>query len=130
PRLGVPRIIELLNRWRREAAARPGAVLLRYEDVRADPAAGLRVLADFFGCPASDAEIAAAVEFARFENMRARERAGRFAGADLRPTDVADEQSFKTRRGVVGGYRDELPPDVVAALDALVAEHLAPAFGY
>jgi hypothetical protein len=37
---------------------------------------------------------------------------------------------YKARRGKVGGYRDELPPETVAAVDALIDRGLDPVFGY
>lgn len=130
PHLGVPRVIEHQNRWLREMAERPNARMVRYEDLRADPPPRLRELAAWMGFDATDAEIEAAVRFGSFESMRAREREGRFQGADLTPADVADGDSFKVRRGVIGGYRDYFDPEQARALDALVAEHLDPAFGY
>jgi hypothetical protein len=62
--------------------------------------------------------------------MREREREGRFAGTDLTPSDRNDADSFKVRRGVVGGHRDYFDDAQARALDALVAERLDPAFGY
>jgi alcohol sulfotransferase len=130
PHLGVPRVVEHMNRWRHELAARPGAMLLRYEDLRADPAGRLREVAAWMGFAATDAEIAAAVRFGAFDSMRAREREGRFEGADLTPRDARDGDSFKVRRGVVGGYRDYFDDAEVRVLDALVDERLDPFYGY
>jgi alcohol sulfotransferase len=62
--------------------------------------------------------------------MREREREGRFASDDLTPRDHSDTDSFKVRRGVIGGYRDYFDDAQCAALDALVAERLDPFFGY
>jgi len=130
PHLGVPRVIEHLNRWRRELAERPHALLVRYEDLRADPAGKLREVAAWMGFDASDAELAEAVRFGSFESMREREREGRFATADLTPRNRDDTDSFKVRRGVIGGYRDYFDDAQARALDALVAEQLDPCFGY
>jgi len=128
--LGVPRVIEHLNRWRHELAARPDALLLRYEDLRADPAGKLREVAAWLGFDATDAEIAEAVRFGSFESMRKKEREGGFESDDLTPRDVGDSDSFKVRRGVIGGYRDYFDDAQARALDALVAERLDPFFGY
>lgn len=130
PHLGVPRVIEHMNRWRGELAARPNALLLRYEDLRAEPAKKLREVAAWLGFAATDAEIAEAVRFGSFDSMREREREGRFEGADLTPRDRSDTDSFKVRRGVIGGYRDYFDDAQADALDALVAERLDPFFGY
>jgi hypothetical protein len=128
--LGVPRVIEHMNRWRHELADRPKALLVRYEDLRADPAAKLREVAAWMDFAASDAEIAAAVRFGSFDSMRRKEREGGFEGSDLTPRDAGDSDSFKVRRGVIGGYRDYFDEAEVRALDALVAERLDPFYGY
>ena len=41
-----------------------------------------------------------------------------------------DPQSYKVRRGKVGGYRGDFTPEQVTALDAIVAAELDPVFGY
>ena len=55
-----------------------------------------------------------ALEFSRFGNMKKLEAAGAFASKILQPTDVADPESFKVRRGKVGGYTDYLTGDDLA----------------
>ncbi len=49
-----------------------------------------------------------ALEFSRFENMQKLEAAGAFDSNILHPGDVRDPESFKVRRGKVGGYREYL----------------------
>ena len=98
--------------------------------MRADPHATLRRVAEFVDGPFTEEEIAAAVEFAAFDNLQAKERAGFFPNFRLQPGDVRDPQSFKVRRGKVGGYREDFTPEQAAALDALVAAELDPSFGY
>jgi hypothetical protein len=43
---------------------------------------------------------------------------------------AGDPGSYKTRRGTVGGHRDELTPGQIAHLDQLVAASQAGRFGY
>jgi hypothetical protein len=52
------------------------------------------------------------------------------ASEKLRPVRAGDPGSYKTRRGTVGGHRDELTPDQIARLDRLVAASQAGRFGY
>ena len=49
-----------------------------------------------------------ALEFSRFENMQKLEAAGAFDSKILHPGDVRDPESFKVRRGKIGGYREYL----------------------
>ncbi|MCX8102352.1 MAG: sulfotransferase domain-containing protein [Geminicoccaceae bacterium] len=129
-RMGLPFVIESMNRWARERAAMPRALLVRYEDLRAEPLRELGRLADFLGLGARETELAAAVEYARFERLQAREVGGFYDRAILRPGDRADPRTYKVRRGEVGGYRNDFSPEEVAVLDRLVDERLLPGYGY
>ncbi|WP_374440496.1 hypothetical protein, partial [Stella sp.] len=73
--------------------------------------------------------IAATVEECRFERMQALELAGAIPGRRLAVADPANPESRKVRRGKVGGYRDYLPPEDVAWIDAYLARHLDPWYG-
>jgi hypothetical protein len=70
------------------------------------------------------AELEAVWEGARFDRMRAREASGELAkryGRALTPGDPTDADSFKVRRGVIGGYRDELSAEDVTFCDDWLA---------
>jgi hypothetical protein len=61
--------------------------------------------------------------------MKKMEAAGAFASKILQPTDVADPESFKVRRGKVGGFTDYLTGDDLACANEAVRK-LDPRFGY
>lgn len=129
PRWGIEGLVRVLNRWRVRFAEHPHCHWLRYEDLKRDAGGELARLFAAIEVPVGAASIAGAVEFARFDRMKAAEAAGVHGDARLRPGDPARPESFKVRRGQVGGYRDELDPDSIAWLDAAVAR-LDPAYGY
>jgi len=94
----------------------------RYEAMHRDPAASLRTALDFLGArDVPDRVVADAVEFSRFENLRRAEAEDRFGSHMLRTPSNADPESFKVRKGKVGGFRDYLSPDDVAYIDAAEA---------
>jgi hypothetical protein len=62
--------------------------------------------------------------------MRRLEETGRIAHSRMAPGDPNDPESFKTRRGEIGGYLGYLSPGQIASMDAYMAEHLDPVFGY
>jgi len=128
----LPRIIEFLNAWSREIPNLPDILVVRYEDLMANPADCLERILQFLGMPGEREEIAEAVRFAQFANMRGLEAGAAFGSTDRRitPGDPKNPQSFKVRRAKVGGYRDYFTDDEVAAIDDLVATRLAPEFGY
>ena len=70
-----------------------------------------------------------ALEFSRFENMQKLEAAGAFDSKILHPGDVRDPESFKVRRGKVGGYREYLSAEDQAFAASELAK-LDTRFGY
>jgi alcohol sulfotransferase len=132
PGCGLPRIIDFMNLWAAERARVHELLLARYEDLRADPHAQLHRIAAFLDGSADEDALRHAVAFASVENMRAMERrkSFRLAGRRMKPGDLANPDSFKVRRAVVGGYRDELDSEQIARIDELVAAKLSPLYGY
>jgi hypothetical protein len=124
--------VDFMNSWQEELADPARRLLVRYEDLRSEPAVHLQRVLEFLGAAPTSAEIAEAVEFAAFDNMKKLEESAAFGSDDRRivPGEASNPESFKVRRGKVGGYRDYLSADEAAALDRLVAAKLSPAFGY
>ena len=130
PRHGIASMIEIMNGWLNEWSGSPNFLLVRYEDLQIAPETDFRELLKFLGETEPDADaFAHAIEFSRFGNMKKMEAAGAFSSKILQATDVADPESFKVRRGKVGGYPDYLMgEDLVYANEALRA--LDARFGY
>jgi hypothetical protein len=137
-RFGARKIAAFYRHWQAARDLPDAFLFLRYEALHADPSAVLAEVLDFLGVRDVPAPaIAAAVEFARFDNLRSLESSGRIESMGARsgpmlstPAD-ADPETFKVRRGKVGGFRDYLTDEDVAWIDAVVAEadcpFLAPA---
>lgn len=128
---GVPRIVDYFNGW---AAAMPelkDVLVVRYEDMRTDPAAVLSKIFAFTGTDISDEQIQAAVEFAAYDNMKKMEQESFFkgSGARVKAADKDNPQSFKVRKAKVGGYRDYFTDEQCEQLEQMVSE-LDPMFGY
>ncbi len=106
-------------------------MLLKYEELRSDTVKQLRRVIDFWGLEdVSDRTITEAVEFCRFENMRKLEQANTFKSKKMAPANHWDNESYKIRKGTVGGYRDYLSPEDVRFLDELMREVLPDSFDY
>src|SRR6266536_2800228 len=129
-RFGVRAIINTMNDWIDEFSRRDNFILIRYEALHASPAEHFRDLLAVLGESTPDMTMfQEALEFSRFENMQKLEAAGAFDSKILRPGDVRDPESFKVRRGKVGGYREYLSvEDQKYAADALA--ELDVRFGY
>ena len=128
-RHGIASMIEIMNGWLGEWSGKPNFLLVRYEELQRSPAETFRELLRFLGEPAPDEEaFAHALEFSRFGNMKKMEAAGAFASKILQATDVGDPESFKVRRGKVGGFTDYLTGDNLAYANEAMTK-LDPRFG-
>lgn len=87
-------------------------LMIRYEDMKSDPVKVLIAALDFAGLPATRAEAEQAASFATFEALRDQEQRQGFRES---PTRGAPRAFF--RRGVSGGWRDELTADQVARIE-------------
>jgi hypothetical protein len=129
---GLPAILDFFEIWERELPKVRASIIVRYEDMRADPAGALgRVLA-FLGTPGTPEQIESAVAYAAYDNMKQLEQKDVFwlSGIRLRPGDRANPDSYKVRRAKVGGWRDYFDDRESAAIDAMLAARPLPLFGY
>ncbi len=124
---GLPKVIDYLNLWAREAPRCADFLLVRYEDMRADTAGTLERIVKFIGTPGTAEQIRGAVEFASVENMRAMETTRTFwlSGSRMVAKDASNPDSFKVRKAKVGGYRDYFDDAQVLEMQALVKKELA-----
>jgi hypothetical protein len=124
-------VLAYYNVWARSRALPREFLVVRYEDLRRDTGRELERLLAFLGVrDVSAATVGEAVRFASFESMREMESAGSLESGRLRPRDPNDPESFKTRRGKVGGFVDYLTPDEVAEVERRIGSTLDPSFGY
>jgi hypothetical protein len=100
---GLEKIILYNQMWLEFASKRPQMMVASYEGLRADTETLLADIIAFFGAE--------------------KEKAGEYAsvyGKILSPADPEQPDSFKVRKGVVGGYVDELSADDIAYCDQTV----------
>jgi Sulfotransferase domain len=127
---GIGSIVTTMNEWLNEFSGRSGFSLVAYESLRAQPAKQFRDILALVGeADPSMSIFQAALEFSDFENMQRLEAAGVFDSKILRARDVTDPQSFKVRRGKIGGYRDYLSAED-RQYAAAIMKKLYPRFGY
>jgi hypothetical protein len=129
-RFGIRAIIQTMNKWMKMFAGRGNFQITKYESLRKEPTEAFRTFLEALGESAPDIPILTeALEFSRFENMQQMEAAGAFHSKILQPGDVRDPESFKVRRGKIGGFAEYFSPeDRRYASDAM--KELDSRFGY
>ena len=132
PKAGLPVILDFLEVWQRELPKVKDSVVIRYEDMRAEPGRELGRALEFLRVAHTDRQLEEAVAFASYENMKQLEQKQVFRthGQRLVPGDRGNPDSYKVRRAKVGGYRDYFDDEQVAAIDDLVCQRAGPLFGY
>jgi alcohol sulfotransferase len=127
---GLPTIVAYMNIWDRARATIRDLLMVRYEAFRTQPEATLAKVSEFLGLPATSQQIAEAVSYAAFENLRKKEELGAISSHRLGARQEGNPDSLKVRRGKVRGYLDYFSAEEVARLEAYVRDHLAPNYGY
>jgi len=129
---GLSKVIDFMNGWAREFERLEDVLVVRYEDLRAQPEATLAGIAEFIETPGAPEEIRDAVEFASVENMRKMEQRRVFwlSGGRMVAKDRNDPNTYKVRRAKVGGYRDYFNDDEVNEIESIIRSRLSPTFGY
>lgn len=130
PVFGIALMIETMNEWVKEFAWRRDCILVRYEDLHLAPNEQFRrVLVALGETEPQAGQFENALEFSRFDNMRKMEASLEYDRQLLQPGDVNDSESYKVRRGKIGGYVDYLDPSDVGYADQAMAT-LDRRFGY
>jgi hypothetical protein len=126
-RLGIVRIMDFNTTWLRALRTR-SATIVTYEQMRADPGAVLRLLLHSFDQTVDDETIQLAVAAGSFDIMRQQETAGnKYNDVQLNLRDPSDPETYKVRRGIVGGYRDYLSAEDIEYCRKVIGRY--PAFG-
>ncbi|TIY09030.1 MAG: sulfotransferase domain-containing protein [Mesorhizobium sp.] len=111
PQFGIERTLRFNAMWLAAIRERDDVLITRYETLHSDAASELRQIAKWLNVEPDEEEITKAIDVGRFESMRNKESSGQSDeryGHRLRTVDSTDSDSFKVRRGVVGGYKDYL----------------------
>lgn len=123
---GIDPIINYYNAWIENQDVFSSFLVLKYEDFHTDPLGTLGGLFDFAKVAVSNEQLADAIEFASFDNMRNMEQSQELDWIGLPGAD--DRHGLKTRRGQVGGYHDEMSADDLAYINQSILDHLSPFF--
>lgn len=125
-------IIQFYNIWaHNKEVFGDGLLLVRYEDLQETPQKELLRVMNFLGLKnVSNEIIEEAVTFASFRKMQAREQENVKSVMKLRPADVCDKESYKARKGKIGGFADYLSSEDIKYLEKKMKSKLSSFYGY
>jgi hypothetical protein len=126
PLYGVEKIVRYNLTWLERGADLPACLPITYEQIAADPVATMRSIVAFVGVELDDTEIVRMVADNTFERMHQREAGGEYSQRyrhRLSPSDADNPESYKVRRGKVGGYVDYLSAEDIAYCDELLGRY-------
>ncbi len=104
-------VFQILGTWQNHVMSwvqAPGLTIhvARYEDLLAEPEKSFRAIAGFLGLKPTRAELARAIKFASFRELKDQERRGGFR-------ERGEVNPFFFREGRINGWRDVLRPEQV-----------------
>jgi Sulfotransferase domain len=112
PYFGARNLAEFQRQWD-EIAAQGRVLRITYEECHAHFDTVLRTTLNYYEMPIPEPLLARVVQDSSFQRMKQVEESAAFEEPWLRTRNDAP----KVRRGLVGGFRDELSPDDIAFLN-------------
>ena len=124
-------IVEFYNIWHRAKEIPKRFKIVKYEHMVSQTEYELWAILNFLQLSHIDESIIKqAVQECSFENMREMERTAQFSDTKLKPGDPRDTESFKTRKGKIGGYKEYLSAEDIDYVDLRIRNNLAEFYGY
>jgi len=119
----IDSFIKFYNVWANNRTVPNNFFIVRYEDLMNDPIYNMQRVLDFLEIPAKLETIKNAVDFCNFDNMKKMEKTGNY-GNRLSAGKTNDPESFKVRKGKVGGYTEYLTDEDIKFLDNKINKEL------
>jgi hypothetical protein len=114
PKHGIEKIVIFNSMWLSSADVPRSFCLVKYEDMHTRLREVLAEVIHFADPARPLPDLNPIIELGRFENMKEMESKGVLKekyGNALKPGDPGDSESFKCRKGVVGGFREYMNED-------------------
>jgi hypothetical protein len=104
-------------------------LIVKYENLHNHPFITLKSVLSFLKVPIDEQLVYKAVECSTFENMKQIESQNQ-TGYRLRPYDHTDIESYKVRKGKIGGYKEYLDNGEINFLNKYIDENLTKKLDY
>ena len=128
---GAMKIITFYNIWYHNMSKPKDFLLVRYEDMHKSAEKIIASVLSFLGLDYIEEDIIrTSVEFANFSNLKNLEKEDYFQSDKIRPADTQDNESYKVRRGIIGGYKSYLSKADIVYIDELIKRFGCPFLNY
>lgn len=120
--LGARRAVEFYRDWHMHHKSLPHFLLLRYEDLHRNTRDVIRKTLAFLEIEdVTDSIVDRAIENGGLDSMRRLELSRSFSSQALRPMKSTNVDALKVRKGMIGGYRDEMTEADLSYIESVVA---------
>ena len=120
---GIKKIITFYNIWYHNKNIPEDFLLIKYEDLQNNTQEVLQATLDFIGIDEiTDELIENAVNFCSFKNMKKMEREKTLPNKIMHPGNLKDNESYKVRKGKIGGYVEYLQQEDIEYIDRVIAK--------
>jgi hypothetical protein len=120
-RFGARKIVTFYNLWFTHREVPKDFLLIRYEEMHSKPTEVLRSVMAFLNSgEVEQVVLDAAVSYGSFNHMRNMEEKNAFGDSMLRPGTENDNDSYKVRRGKIGGFVDYFTKEDLGYVDEVV----------
>jgi hypothetical protein len=128
---GIAKIVSFLNIWYKNRSVPKDFITVRYEDIMENQVGEFLKIAQFMDFPIDLKAAKETKEFSAFENMKSLEKNGKLSvDGRFGPFNQSDNDSYKARKGKIGGFVDYLNSEDVQFLTDYIDTNLNPYFGY
>lgn len=122
PSHGVEKLVRFNLFWKQFSGAKKIGTV-KYDTMRLNPSEYLVQLIHFFDIPIDETRIPEVVDYCSFERMKDRETKREGWQYYYQYTTLDNPESFKCRRGKVGGYVDYLSPEDIQYCDSITEQY-------
>ena len=125
---GIERLVNFMNLWYMNRDQFDNFTKLSYENLQDQPEKEFGKFIRALELPLDPKVLKTAIEESSFDKMREKEKDK--DTTELKPGKEEDEESYKTRKGKVGGYTEYLDEETIEFIDRIIEEKLHPDFNY
>ena len=121
---GVQHVLRFYNIWEQNKHIPKTFLSITYEQLHADTSnilvQVLNILEEPDICPVA---VAKSVKECSFNKLHLAEQNNKYKKSEMQPHDIKNSESYKTRKGKIGGYVDYLTPEDIQYIDQAIREN-------